>query len=384
MNKTTVTRKKSSFRTWFLLCPVRHVLIILFSLIIGAYFLLRNNERLLNVLSAGFVRPWHKALSSFCSLFPFSVAEALIILAILGALVYIIFQLLRMFRKRDVLKRIYRVAMTFLMAFCVVYGGFCALWGIYFYTADFEEQSGIYAQPISSEALETVTRYFTARLNEYSALVSRDENGIFNEDMEAVFNYSPHLYDAVSSKLPCLDGSALQPKPFFFSEALSYMTFTGFFFPFTAEANINVHSPDCMIASTIAHEIAHQRGVAQEDEANFVAVLACMEDGDPVYCYSACLMAYTYLGNALYKADYEAWLDNYSSIVPEVHADIRQNNSYWNAYRETTVNTASDAVYTGLLKSYGQSDGLKTYGKCIDLLVAYYYDEAAQYLLEVE
>ncbi len=384
MNETTIRPKKSRLRAWFLLCPVRHILILIFGLLIGGYFLLRGNEALLNALSAGFVRPWHKALSSFCALFPFSVAEALIVLAVLGALVYIIIQLLHILRRRDVLKRLYRIAMTFLMAFCVVYGGFCSLWGIYFYTADFEEQSGIHAQPISTEALETVTRYFTTRLNEYSAFVSRDEKGFFSEDMEAVFDYAPQLYDAVSSGIPCLEGAGLRPKPFLFSEALSYMTFTGFFFPFTAEANINVHSPSCMIPSTIAHEIAHQRGVAEEDEANFVAVLACMEDGDPVYCYSACLMAYTHLGNALYKADYEAWLDNYSSIAPEVLADIQNNNSYWNTYRESAVNTASDAVYTGLLQSYGQSDGLKTYGKCIDLLVAYYYEEAAQYLDEVE
>lgn len=384
MNNTTTAPKTRRLSAWFLLCPLRHILIIISSLLIGGYFLLRGNERLLNALSAGFVRPFHRALSSLCALFPFSVGEVLIVLAVLSALVYIIFQLFHIIRRREVLKRLYRIAMTVLMAFCVVYGGFCTLWGIYYYTADFEEQSGIYAQPISSEALETVTRYFTVRLNEYSALISRDENGLFSEDMDAVFDRSPYLYDAVSRAFPCLDGPALRPKPFFFSKALSCMTFTGFFFPFTAEANINVHSPDCMIPSTIAHEIAHQRGVAEEDEANFVAVLASMEDGDPVYCYSACLMAYIHLGNALYKADYDAWLDNYSSIAPEVIADIAYNNSYWDAYRETAVNSASDAVYTGLLHSYGQSDGLKTYGKCIDLLVAYYYDEALEYLSKVE
>ena len=377
------TKKKISFIAWFRLCPLRHSLSALFGLVIAAYFLLRKNEGLLDSISGGFVRPWHRALSSFCSLFPFSVAEVLIVAAILGALVYIISEVILMFRRGEKLKRLYRIGMTAVMAFCVIYGGFCTLWGIYFYTADFEEQSGIHSRPLSVEQLETTTRYFTALVNEYSADIVRDENGLFAEDMDAVFDRSVHLYDAVSELFPCLEGKALKAKPFFFSEMLSRITFTGFFFPFTAEANINVHSPACYIPSTIAHEIAHQRGVAQEDEANFVAVLSSLESGDSVYCYSACLMAYTYLSNALYKADYDAWLDNYNSLSPYVIADIRNNNAYWDRYRDTVVNSAADSVYTGLLHSYGQTDGLQTYGKCIDLLVAYYYDDAAAYLSEV-
>ena len=380
---TTKERKPSRFATWFKLCPARHTLIIIFSLIIGAYFLFRGNEAILAATSRAFVRPWHRALSAFSSLFPFSLCAVLIALAVLGALTYIIFQIIYMLRRGEALKRLYRIIMTAIMAFCVFYGGFCALWGIYFYTSDFEEQSGIHAQSISRYELKLVTRYFTHLLNEYSDDVCRDENGLFAEDMDEIFDYSPLLYEAVSEEFPCLDGKLLRSKPFLFSKVLSHMTFTGFFFPFTGEANINVDSPSCMTASTIAHEIAHQRGVAEEDEANFVAVLASLADGNPVYCYSSCLMAYTYLSNALYTADYDSWLANYMTLKPEVISDLKYNSSYWDKYRDSVVNTASDAVYTGMLLSYGQTDGLKTYGKCVDLLVAYYLDDAVQHFRKV-
>ncbi|MBE7018242.1 MAG: DUF3810 domain-containing protein [Ruminococcaceae bacterium] len=379
----TKERRSSRFISWFKLCPIRHILIIIFALIIAAYFLLRGNEALLIALSNSFVRPWHRALSSFSSLFPFSLCAVLIAFAVVSAMIYIIFQLVHMLRRREALKRLYRMLTTILMAFCVFYGGFCGLWGIYFYTADFEEQSGIHARPISTYELKLVTRYFTYRLNEYSDDVRRDENGLFAEDMDAIFDYSPQLYDAVSEEFPCLDGKPLRSKPFIFSKVLSHMTFTGFFFPFTGEANINTDSPSCMTASTIAHEIAHQRGVAQEDEANFVAVLASFADGNPVYCYSSCLMAYTYLSNALYSADYDAWLDNYLTLSPEALADLKYNSSYWEKYRDSVVNTASDAIYTGMLHSYGQTDGLKTYGKCVDLLVTYYLEDAVQHFRKV-
>lgn len=378
MNETK--EKRSALARWFLLCPVRHVLTAMFGLLIALYFLLRSNRALLYWLSDNFVRPWHRAASRLCSYLPFSVAELLIVLAVLAGLVYIIFCIARIIRRDGKLKQAYKLVLTAAMAFCVIYGGFCTLWGIYFYTADFEEQSGIHSEPLSKEQLETVTRYFTLLVNAYSDDVSRDENGVFNEPTDSFFDCSAHLYDAVSESYSCLEGAALATKPFFFSEILSRITFTGFFFPFTAEANINTDSPACLIPSTIAHEIAHQRGVAEEDEANFVAVLACLEDGDPVFCYSACLLAYIHLGNALYRADYEAWKANYETLSPGVVADLRANNAYWDKYKDTVVEKASDAVYTGLLHSYGQEQGLQTYGACIDLLVAYYYDDAIKEL----
>ena len=175
--------------------------------------------------------------------------------------------------------------------------------------------------------------------------------------------------------VPCLSGDPVPAKRFFFSRFMSYVNFSGFFFPFTAEANINIDCPPALTPATIGHELAHQRGVAQEDEANFVAVLACLEDGDPVYCYSAALLAYVHLGNALHDADYDAWLENYRRLSPGALADLNANNEYWAQFK-TPVSKVSDAVYTGFLESYGQTLGLKTYGKCVDLLVAYYYQES--------
>lgn len=369
-------KRKIKIKDWFLLCPFRHVLCALGLILIGAYFALRDNTRLMEALGSGFVRLWHRFYSGLFDFLPLSMAEVLIVAGVLAALVYIIFTAVQLIRKGEKLKRLYHLAMTVLAAFSAIYGGFCLLWGVYYYAPDFETQSGLLSQPISTEQLETVTRYFTGLANEYGKQVKRDENGVFCEPTEDIFAYAPGLYDAVEELFPCLEAAARHAKPFYFSRIMSYIGFTGFFFPFTGEANINTDSPACFIPSTIAHEFAHQRGVAAEDEANFVAVLACLSDGDPVYCYSASLLAYVYLSNALYKADYEAWAENYTRLSASVRADLAENNAYWKQF-ETPVGDASDAVYTGFLQSYGQELGLQTYGACVDLLVAYYYDIAS-------
>ena len=379
MNEVSTRKqdKERRVRAWFRLCPVRHALSLLGLAVIAAYLLLRGNAGLMQSISDGFVRPYHRAMSRLCSHLPFSVAEALIAIGIVAAIVYIIFFIVQLIRKPERAKRVYRLFLTCLTAFALIYGGFCLLWGVYYYSADFEDQSGIRGAPASLEQLTVVTSYFTDLVNQYDAFVIRDAGGAFAEDSGEFFARSPHLYDNVEKAVPCLRGDALAAKPVFFSRIMSYIDFTGFFFPFTGEANINVDSPACLVPATIAHEIAHQRGVAEEDEANFVAVLSSLESRDNVYCYSACLLAYIHLGNALYAADRDAWQENYQRLADGPRHDLDENNSYWERF-ETPVTTVSNQVYTGFLQSYGQTLGLKTYGKCVDLLIAYYYDMAKE------
>ena len=370
--------KKNTSRVsaWFRLCPLRHILSGLGLISIAFYFTLRDSPSVMDGLRNNLVMPWQRFSRRLTAALPFSLAEVLIAAGVVAAVCYFLYTLVMLFRGPGRPARLYRFALTALTAFSLVYGGFCLLWGVFYDTSDFEESSGIAARPVAADQLETVTRWFTDQLNAYAQLVPRAPDGTFAADMDAYLEHAPALYRAVERRLPCLAGDEVPAKKVLFSRVMSLINFTGFYFPFTGEANINTDSPGCLIPSTVAHELAHQRAVAEEDEANFVAVLASLEDGDPVYCYSSCLLAYIHLGNALYRADYGAWEENYRRLCPEVRADLDANRSYWARF-ETPVSEVSDSVYTGFLHSYGQTLGLQTYGKCVDLLVTYYYGTAA-------
>ena len=134
-----------------------------------------------------------------------------------------------------------------------------------------------------------------------------------------------------------------------------------------------VKQPPVCLDYVIAHELAHLRGVAREDEANFCAVVACMESGDEDYRYSGALLAYIYLGNALYRADYDAWREVYSTLSENVRADLRANNDYWARF-ETPAADVSEKVYESFLQTYGDDRGMQSYGACVDLLTVYYLD----------
>ena len=77
-----------------------------------------------------------------------------------------------------------------------------------------------------------------------------------------------------------------------------------------------------------------------------------------------------YLANALYSADAERWRAVRETLDERVVADLRASSAYW-AQFEGPVDTVSNAVYDGFLKSYG-TIGVKSYGACVDLLVAYF------------
>jgi len=371
-NKAT---KKRGAAAIFFLCPARHILLLFSALVILLHLLTRGDHALMVTLSERLVRPAHRALSLLSARVPFSVAELVIGLASLGAIVYIISFLVQLVRGGERGKRGYIFFVTLASAVLLIYAGFCLLWGVYYYGDDFAAQSGLEAGEVSAEELAAVTEYFARLANDYAPRVPRDGNGLCATDRARVLAYSPQLYRRTVEQFPCLAGPELAAKGIRFSRILSYTDFTGFFSPFTGEANVNMDFPPALFAATVGHELAHQRGVAKEQEANFVSVLACLNDGDPDYCYSACLLAYTHLGNALYTADRQSWERIYESLSEEVLRDFAADRDYWRQF-DTPVQTVSNTVYEGFLHSYDQVLGLRSYGACVDLLVHYYYEDA--------
>ena len=370
------TRKKQNL---FSLCPARHVLILLSAAVILAHLLTRGQHDWNAWLSEHVVRRVHLALSGACAYVPFSAAELLIALAAVSVVCYLIASFVSILRSEHKLRQVYRMFATLMCFGLTVYAGFCLLWGVYYYGDDFAAKSGLEAGEISTEELAAVTEYFALLCNEYANQVPRDANGVCDTDREKVLAQSPQVYARTERDYPCLAGPPLRAKPVFFSRVMSYTDFTGFFFPFTAEANVNIDFPPSLFASTVAHELAHQRGVAKEQEANFCAVLSSLEYGDPDYCYSACLLAYTHLGNALYSADHAAWERISDELTEPVLRDFAWNRAYWRQF-DTPVQTVSNTVYEGFLQSYDQDLGLRSYGACVDLLTHYYYEEAVGYL----
>jgi len=375
------TRERTKFgpAAIFAICPAAHITALISGVIIVLHFLLRGNRTLMAAVSDKLVQPVHQFLAGLCAKLPgVSVAELVVVCFVLSVLAFVVVSVIKIIARPGKVRRLYSMVMGLVSVGLMVYALFSLLWGVYYYGDDFAAKTGFEQKPISVEQLETVTVYFADMLNGYSEQVERDERGFYAIDRRDILDRSAGLYDSIQQDYPCLRGEGFSAKGLHFSRVLSYMDFTGFFFPFTGEANVNMDFPVSLFPSTVAHELAHQRGVAKEQEANFVAVLASLASLDTDFCYSACLLAYTHLGNALHSADYEAWERVYVGLDQGVLMDFAMNRYYWQQF-ETPVQEVSTAVYENFLYSYDQELGMKSYGACVDLLVNYYYEQALEH-----
>lgn len=357
-------------KSFFAGLRARHIWMLCAAAVVGAFHCLTGVRPLMNGITAAAL--WIKRLlARILSVLPFSFAELLAAAAVIVVPLYIIKWVVDVVRSSEKLRCFYRRLSFTLALLLTAYAGLCLFLGASYYADGFQAKSGLYARKSSVEELYATTAYFTQRLASLSNGVERDENGVFCEELDDLFDDSLTLYDGVAAEYDFLGQKSTKPKRVFFSEIMSIFNYTGFYFPFTGEANINVHQPAAFVPSTIAHEMAHQRGIASEQEANFVAILTCARSGHAAYDYSGCLMAFVHLGNALYGNAPEAYWALYDTLPQGVKVDLAVNNAYWDQY-ETKAAEATEKVYDGLLKSYGQEMGVRSYGACVDLLVAAY------------
>ena len=153
----------------------------------------------------------------------------------------------------------------------------------------------------------------------------------------------------------------------------------GVYFPFTLEANYNKALSPARVPSTVMHELSHLKGFIREDEAGFIAYLACLEAEEPEVRYSGYISASNYLLSACRKSlPYEEYYRLCTLISPEVRKDNTfVSEEYMEYIRQKavisteTTKAVSDKAIDTTLKVGGITDGSKSYGRMVDLLLEY-------------
>ncbi len=163
-------------------------------------------------------------------------------------------------------------------------------------------------------------------------------------------------------------------KPVMLSEPWTYTHISGMYTFFTGEANVNINYPDYVIISSAAHEMAHQRGINREAEANFIAYLVCSLSDDPYIRYAGNVDVLQSVLNSLYSASREMHAELYATVPDEVKTEYRSYSTFFDKYRETVVSEVSSAVNDKFITSNNQPEGEKSYGLVVDLVAAYLLD----------
>lgn len=313
------------------------------------------------------------AISFFSSKIKFSLAEFILIALIITIIIYFLITLTETVIKKSpqYLKNFF---LNIAVSLSLIYFLFVLFCGINYYRNEFTYYSGLEIKESSTEELINLCEILINDANEARAKLNTSSDGtaeLFDIDYSGTSERAKKSFDNISGKYDVLKGNYPPPKLVMFSNVMSHMRITGMFFPFTFEANVNADIPPYQVPSVMLHELVHLRGFMREDEANFISYLACINSGLDDFAYSGTMLALSYAMSSLYYEDYDAFLNLYGKYSEDVRNDLGYSSNYWKQY-ETRVAEISNKVNDSYLKANNQDDGVKSYGRMVDLLLAYY------------
>ncbi|WP_035794946.1 DUF3810 domain-containing protein [Butyrivibrio sp. WCD3002] len=245
------------------------------------------------------------------------------------------------------------------------------------------------AREFSVSELAELRDFIVNKCNELAQEMDRDEEGnviylsengasLTESDMKVVAADSMR---GISGRFPKLSGFYVTPKPLYFSGFVSQQYMQGYYFPFSMEANYNTIMYITNKPFTMCHELSHTRSYIMEDEANFLAYLACTESEDKLFKYSGYMGVLNYVNNAFYenvsKEEYKSHV-KLSELVR--HDNIFLAKEDWekvedeSVLKTETVKKAADTFVDTTLKANGIDDGKASYNRVVELMLLDYYE----------
>lgn len=309
-------------------------------------------------------------LSTLTSFFPFSLGEAVII-CLPCTFVVIVIKSVTILRGDDE-KRSNRLICSLLAFLCFLYSLLVMNFAAAYRGVGIAAKLSLECEDVSAEQLYNTGVYLNGKIKEDLDEIDFDFD--CSRMPYSLYEMSDKLneaYGKVADRYSFVQRLNCPVKFVAFSRPMAYTHISGLYTYYTGEANINIDFPEYTIPYTAAHEMSHQRGIAAEDEANFMAFLVCESSSDPYIRYSGYISMFEYVSNALYRADRELYTKLWADVDIRVRYEEKSYSEYFSKISDSLAAKATDAVNDAYLKSQGQSAGTQTYGLVVDLAVAY-------------
>lgn len=313
-----------------------------------------------------------RAISAVTSLVPFSIAEFLLYALAVGIPALLLLRAIQLLLGRIDWRRLIKTVASLLLAAAVVLNLFYITWGFNYFRESLETRMGLNVTERSVDELEAFVLSTASEASALRATLHEDENGVFApEETDAeIIDALPEAYAALHARFSIFPADATRAKRVLWSQGLSWQGIAGVYIGLTAEPNVNADQPPLLLYHAAAHEMAHQTGIASENEAEFTSYLACLNSNDPNVRYSGLVHALILSGNALYKADPEKYLEAAETYGDAIWRDLADYDAYWNAF-DGEVMESADKRNDAYLKHNSQESGIKSYGEAVDLMLAY-------------
>lgn len=344
--------------------------LLLVIIIIKLYVL--NAERVERGYSTQFFNHFSTILRGITGIFPFSIGDVLYAVFVL----WLLFQLFRtvrflISRANKGLKRHYTKTILYrwLVWGASLYIVFNLFWGINYNRKGIASQMGLEKITYTAGELKLLNQMLLVKVN--SSKQALMQTGLAYPSDKALFGQAADAYDSLQKSYPFLNYKPVSLKTSLWGWLGNYASFTGYYNPFTGEAQVNTTVPKFLQPFTSCHEIAHQLGYAKENEANFVGYLAAKSSKKPLFEYSVYLDLFVFANRNLYEMDSTAAKSLKSQLSFPVKEDLkewRKFNQQHRGFFEPMITWA----YGKFLENNEQPQGILSYDAVTGFLIAYY------------
>lgn len=299
-------------------------------------------------------------VTSISNRVPFALFDITVVVLI-AMLIGIWYRSIRLARRKQMARSLWRGFVTTLTLLAVVYLWFLAAWGLNYARPPLESQMTFDKSKVTPQAVRVLAEHAIAEAN-------RTHSAAHTAGFPAITDRPAALIEALHSVEKELGRPRptvmATPKWTIFSPYYRAAGVSGQLGPFFLETLVNPDLTGPERLAVLGHEWAHLSGYAPESDASFVGLLAALRSGP--------------------AGEYSAWLDLVSEassqlqpvtqrlVLQQLGPGPREDQ---NAIRERLkalvrpVERAAWASYDQMLRSQGVEEGVQSYSRVIELLI---------------
>jgi hypothetical protein len=304
----------------------------------------------------------------FSSLFPFAIGDIIYILLTVYLLWYV-YKIFKKYRAKQIKPK--QIGFNAINLVLLLYLVFKLSWALNYSRPPIAKKLGIADEKYSPSQLVALGKFFLLKLNHLKDELDSSEKrphaytiALLNKNAVASYQSQAKTNSVFNYPQPSI-------KPCLFASYITKSGIEGYYNPLSGEANVNMDLPPFILPFTICHEIAHQTGIAKEDEANLLGYITAIKSDDINFQYAG---YYCMFRSILWEIRIKSPKDYqiiYDEISPGVLADVKKENAFWQR-NNTEMSKYLNVAFDRLLKLNNQKKGIKSYQDIVLWLYNYH------------
>ena len=299
---------------------------------------------------------------------PFSIGDIGYGILLLYSIIYVIIFLINLFKKKISWQKVGISCLKIIKVILWVYIIFNVIWGLNYSRLGISHQLKLTNSQYSTEELHDITCDILDKLNE-SRLALGDSNYHYPSN-KIIYQQAFTAYQNANKTFSFLNYQYFSVKSSLLSSMVSYAGYSGYYNPFSGEAQLNTDLPKFITPFVTCHEMAHQLGYASESEANFVGYLAATHSNNPLFVYAAYFDIFLSANGELLERDfYSAYLN-----IKQLNNASKRDRKTYREYvigKQNNMQPVMSKIYDQYLKANQQKSGIKSYNEVIGWLIAF-------------